>query len=198
MASAERPSTIYALPDAELTRPWEASNAVVDRVYIIGAGASVAYGLPTLKWLTWDLYQSLNRKDRKIFLAAVYEAFSETLRKDKQPPDFEELLNRLDPRALLYLQDSGLGDTHALRPQASKVALSGLRAFILDRCRLVAEQTGPYDSLVRSLSIRSAVVSFNWDVLLECAFIRAGRPFAYLPTEYSEGSTVLLKPRWEH
>ena len=71
MGSAEPSSIIYALTDAELSRPWEASNAVVDRMYIIGAGTSVAYGLPTLKSLTWDLCQSLNRKDRKVFLAAV-------------------------------------------------------------------------------------------------------------------------------
>jgi Transposase domain (DUF772) len=42
LESTERSSIIYALTDAKLSRPWEVSNAVVDRVYIIGAGASVA------------------------------------------------------------------------------------------------------------------------------------------------------------
>jgi len=76
---------------------------VIDRIYILGAGASVPYGLPTLKTLTWDVAQSLDVPEREIFIRAIRECFGQNLEKPEDSPDFEELLNRLDPRALFYL-----------------------------------------------------------------------------------------------
>jgi hypothetical protein len=64
----------------------------VDRVYIVGAGASVPYGLPTLKTLTWDLCETLNGPERRTFIKAVYEACGVELRGPESSPDFEELL----------------------------------------------------------------------------------------------------------
>lgn len=164
------------------------------RVYIIGAGASVCYGLPTLKTLTWDLSQTLSEGDQKAFLDTVYESCGVRLTKPEESPDFEELLNRLDPRALQYLEDTGLGGPNAPRRQAATLALSALRAFIRERCLAAAEQSGPYDRLVQSLKDDSTVASFNWDVLLEHAFLRAGRPFAYLASQRLQGRPLLLKP----
>ena len=167
---------------------------MIDRVYLIGAGASVPYGLPTLKTLTWDLSQSMSPEDRTTFSTAVYECFGTALRKNGAIPDFEELLNRLDPRALLYLEDVGLGGPDSFRRKAAELALSGLRTFIRDACARVSENEGPFDFLVRSLSEKNLLVSFNWDVLLECALLRAGRKFAYLPSGHAEDAVVLLKP----
>lgn len=164
------------------------------RVYIVGAGASVPYGLPTLKTLTWELAQTLSETNRKVFLDAVFEACGVRLTRPEESPDFEELLNRLDPRALLYLEDTGLGGPTASRRQAAALALSSLRAFFRERCLAAAEQRGPYDRLVSSLADDSLVVSFNWDVLLEHAFLRARRSFAYLPTKRLQGRALLLKP----
>ncbi len=167
---------------------------MIDRVYLIGAGASVPYGLPTLKTLTWDLSQSFSASDRDTFLGAVYECFGIVLRKGGEIPDFEELLNRLDPRALLYLEGLGLGGPESPRRRVAELALSGLRTFIRDSCARVSTNDGPFDVLVRSLSERTLLVSFNWDVLLESALLRAGREFAYLPSEHAEDAVLLLKP----
>ena len=53
---------------------------------------------------------------------------------------------------------------------------------------------GPFDTLVRSLTEKARLVSFNWDVLLECALSRAGHGFAYHPSELDEDETLILKP----
>src|SRR5437899_3399870 len=100
---------------------------MIERVYWIGAGASVPYGLPTLKTLTWELSQSLSAADRETLLRAVYECFGVILRKPEDSPDFEEFLNRLDPRALFYLEDTGLGGANS-EPRFLAVRMSFLTA----------------------------------------------------------------------
>jgi hypothetical protein len=169
-------------------------NKQISRLYIIGAGASFIYGLPTLKTLTWDLCEFLEQKDREIIKCAVYEAFNINLKQPKDSPDFEEFLNRLDARALLYLQGNDFDPRSTFRAQAAEIALKGLRDFIHNRCQLAADKIGPYDVLVQSLTEKDALVSFNWDVLLEIAFRRIGKNFIYLETEQSGDNTIFLKP----
>ena len=166
-------------------------KTVGERVYVIGAGASVPSGLPTLKRLTGELYKSLTGDDQKLFSAAVYESFS---KRPDDNPDFEELLNRLDPQALFYLVDTGLGGPNSDRQRAMRLALTALRHFIREKCLAVAGKPSPYDRLVGPLDDGSTLVSFNWDVLLENAFNRAGRAFSYLPKKRSPGCPVILKP----
>ena len=60
-----------------------------------------------------------------------------------------------------------------------------------DRCSKVSAKVGPYDRLVRSLGKRDAIVSFNWDVLLELAFRRNAIPYSYW---HDPGRNTLLKP----
>jgi hypothetical protein len=151
----------------------------VDRVYIVGAGASVPYGLPTLKTLTWDLCESLNGPERQTFIRAVYEACGVELRGPESSPDFEELLNRLDSRALKYLEGMGYGGTDSIRVRAAEIAVRGLRSFIRERCLQMREKDGPFDRLAQHLTERTLVVSFNWDVLLESALQRACREYTY-------------------
>ena len=184
-----------------ITRPFDPRDQYpitmsksVSRLYIIGAGASVPYRLPTLKTLTWELAQTLGKTDRELLARIVYECFGVTLRARKHSIDFEELLNRLDTSAFEYLADTPLGGSNALRRRAGRLVLAALRRFIRDRCRAASTRKGPYDRLVASLDNRAAIVSFNWDVLLEMAFRRAGKQFAYLPTSSPADVTVLLKP----
>ncbi|MBC8462160.1 MAG: hypothetical protein H8D67_29685 [Deltaproteobacteria bacterium] len=167
---------------------------MIDRVYIIGAGASVPYGLPTLKTLTWDLCQTLSPSDRTILLAAIRECFGFDLAKPDDSPDFEELLNRLNPRAFYYLEDSGLDVSNFSRRNAAELALSGLRSFIRDKCADWGMRKGPLDVLIKALDETTLLVSFNWDVLLEYAILRAGRNYCYLPSKHSGDAVVLLKP----
>src|SRR5262249_22235260 len=117
-------------------------SACVERVYIIGASASVPYDLPTLKTLTWDLSRTLSNGDRSILEDAVYESFGVRMRCRGDSPDFEELLNRLDPQAFLYLQETGLGGPDSTRQVALKIALSTLRTFIRKRCLKVSDMQG--------------------------------------------------------
>ncbi len=167
---------------------------MIDRAYLIGAGASAPYGLPILKNLSWELAQTLRPTDRCIFLEAVRECFGKNLETPADSPDFEELLNRLDQRALLYLEDTGLGGADCLRRKAAELALSSLRAFMQDKCEAVSTQEGPFDALVKSLDRNTLLISFNWDVLLELALLRAGRAYCYLPSSLAGDAVVLLKP----
>lgn len=166
----------------------------IKRLYLIGAGASYPYGLPTLRTLLWDLCEYVERKEREILKQAIYEACGVTLEHPEDSPDFEEFLNRVDARSLLYLNKDKLETLLSLRPMAARIALEGLRKFIHQRSLSAAKQEGPYDHLVRSLNCDQAVVSFNWDVLLEVAFRRVGREYTYLSTELSKDATLLLRP----
>jgi hypothetical protein len=152
------------------------SNSV-ERLYIIGAGASVPYRLPTLKTLSWDLARTLGKSKRQLFMRTVYECFGVRLRGRKDSVDFEELLNRLDPSAFEYLGNTSLGGQDAVRRTTGRLALAALKAFIRDRCRACSTQEGSYDRLVASLNAQTAIVSFNWDVLLEMALRRARQRF---------------------
>ena|SRR6266568_6432606 len=102
------------------------SLARINRLYIIGAGASCAYGLPTLKTLTWELCNFLKRGDRKILVDAIYECVGIDPRGAGDNVDFEELLDRLDPRALAYITT---GKSKQVRSHAAEVALRGLSTY---------------------------------------------------------------------
>lgn len=166
----------------------------IKRLYIIGAGASFPYGLPTLNTLTWDLCQFLEEGESKIIHEAIYETFGVHLNRSDDSPDFEELLNRLDARALSYLPEDSIDILSSARSQAAEIALNGLRKFIIHKCKIAEGIDGPYDRLVKSLTEEDAIVSFNWDVLIELSFRRVGRKFDYLQTDDKEGSTIFLKP----
>jgi hypothetical protein len=109
----------------------------------------------------------------------------------KESPDFEEFLNRLDPLALSYLDSARFGHS---RRKARDLALSSLRTFIREKCLNLVKTDGPFDTLVASLTENTRLVSFNWDVLLECALSRAGQGFTYLSSELDEDKTLILKP----
>jgi hypothetical protein len=164
------------------------SRPEIDRLYVIGSGASDPYGLPTLKTLTWELCNFLPTDDREILLAAIYECIGIDMRAATDNVDFEELLDRLNPRALFYLTTD---KSQEIRIQAAEIALRGLREFMIRKCADVATTVGPYDRLVRSLGKRDAIVSFNWDVLPELAFRRNAVPYFYWR---DARGNVLLKP----
>lgn len=169
-------------------------NNEIKRLYLIGAGASCPYGLPTLRTLLWDLCEYAEREEREILKQAIYETCGVTLERPEDSPDFEEFLNRLDARSLLYLDKNKLDELSSLRPRAAHIALESLRKFIHQKSLSAAKKEGPYDCLVRSLNCNQAIVSFNWDVLLEVAFRRVGRGYTYLRTKRSKDATLLLRP----
>jgi hypothetical protein len=166
---------------------------MIDRVYWIGAGASVPYGFPAMKRLTWELSQTLGIAEKEKYSRAIHECFGQPLQ-ETNSPDFEEFLNRLDPRATLYLGDLDLRGAGSLRADALEIALSGLRKYIREKCAHVASEQGPFDVLVQSLTDNAVLVSFNWDVLAELAFLRVHRPFTYLSSARHRDAIALLKP----
>jgi hypothetical protein len=111
-----------------------------------------------------------------------------------QTVDYEELLNRLNPDALAYLELAGVSPPESPRRRAALFALQGLHDFVLDRCKRVAHQRGPFDALVKAVDSHSVIVSFNWDVLFEMAVLRAGREYSYLPPGLGGDGVLLLKP----
>ena len=164
------------------------------RVYIIGAGASCAQGLPAMNSLTWELCKFLSESERLVLEKVIFEVFGVRRKSGDSSPNFEELLNRLDQRAFSYIVNCGIDLSAIGRIQAIEIALRGLREYIRKKCIEVKDQVGPYDQFVENLEQNDTIVSFNWDVLLELSFMRAGRPFCYLPDNAPETHTLILKP----
>jgi hypothetical protein len=165
----------------------------MNRVYILGAGASEPYGLPLMRTLTWDLYRTLRSSNRAVVASALRECFGTTPCGPQDAPNFEEFLNLLDKRSLRYLKPDIANASS--RPKAAEIVLDALRRFIRDKCASLAKCRGPYDRLVASIDPTTVVISFNWDVLLELALRRAGRAYSYLSSSGSARShTLLLKP----
>ena len=177
-----------------LPEEWRWELGPIERVYLVGAGASVHYGLPTLKSLAWELVETLDSADRNILLTAIRESFGLEMTSAEQSVDYEELLNRLNSGALRYLELAGVSPPESPRRRAVSLALRGLHDFVLDRCKSVADKRGPFDLLVQAVDARSVIVSFNWDVLLELAVLRAGREYSYLPPGFRADGVLLLKP----
>jgi len=124
----------------------------IDRVYLLGAGASVPYGFPAMANLSWEIVESLIPTHRTILRNAIRECFGKDLGPD-DGTNFEDLLNLLNPAALLYLADTDIIAADSSRHQASDVALAGLREFIQNKCVAVANTTGPFDTLVNALRV---------------------------------------------
>lgn len=163
------------------------------RVYILGAGASCPLGLPAMNSLTWELCNFLPKDRRTVLEQVVFEIFGCREERGDQSPNFEELLNYLDPRSFAYLEGCGIDLSVVSRAQAVEIVLQGLREFIHEKCVSVRRDLGPYDTFVASLELDATVVSFNWDVLLELSFLKAGKSFRYLPGGTSP-YTLMLKP----
>lgn len=155
------------------------------RLYLLGAGASVPCGLPTLKTVLKELRGFLDEGERAALCTAAFEVLGCDIATDNT--DFEEFLNRLHPSVLRYLPTSvPTSDTWR---RARVIALSGLRRYLIEKSRAPA---GPYRTLVDSLRPTDAIVSFNWDVIVERTFRDAGRDYDYLLEKPDH--TLLLKP----
>lgn len=163
------------------------------RVYILGAGASCTLGLPAMNSLTWEICKFLPKDRRAILEQVVFEIFGSLEERGDPSPNFEELLNYLDPRSFTYLEGCGIDLSEVGRTQTIEIVLRGLREFIREKCASVSNDLGPYDKFVASLEPDSTIVSFNWDVLLELSFLKARKPFRYLPGG-SAPCTLMLKP----
>ena len=144
--------------------------------------------------LTWELCKFLSESDRLVLEQVIFEIFGVRCELGDSSPNFEELLNRFDLRAFSYIVNCGIDLSAVGRTQAIEIALRGLREYIRKKCTDVKDQIGPYDQFVANLEPNATIVSFNWDVLLELSFLRASRPFCYLPDNAPEGHTLILKP----
>jgi hypothetical protein len=67
-----------------------------------------------------ELCNFLPSDDRKILLEVIYECIGIDVRGPRDKVDFEELLDRLDPRALSYLTTD---KSKEIRPRAAEIAL---------------------------------------------------------------------------
>ena len=170
-------------------------SGMAKRLYIFGAGASCTQGLPAMASLTWEVCNFLSDDDRIIFEQVVFEAFGARRECEDSSPNFEDLLNYLDPRSFTYLANCGIDLSGAARMRAIEIALRGLREFIRTKCALLQDQFGPYDEFVANMEPNATIVSFNWDVLLELALLRARKAFFYLPDHGGLADyTLVLKP----
>jgi len=144
--------------------------------------------------LTWELCKFLSEVDRGVLEQVIFEIFGVCRERGDQSPNFEELLNCLDPRSFTYLANCGINLSGVGRTRAIEIALRGLREYIREKCTSVQDQLGPYDRFVENLESNATIISFNWDVLLELALLKARKPFCYLPADAADSHTLLLKP----
>lgn len=159
----------------------------------MGAGASCALGLPAMNSLTWELCRFLPKDRRAIVEQVVFEMFGCRKEHGDQSPNFEELLNYLDPRSFTYLEGCGIDLSAVSRAQAIELVLQGLRDFIREKCASVRNNLAPYDNFVAALEPDATIISFNWDVLLELSFLKARKSYKYLP-DGAGPYTLILKP----
>jgi hypothetical protein len=144
--------------------------------------------------LTWELCKFLPEADREVLEQVIFEIFGRRRESGDESPNFEDLLNCLDPRSFTYLTNCGIDLSRVGRTRAIEIAMRGLRDYIREKCGSVENQLGPYDQFVANLEPSATIVSFNWDILLELSLRRAGKSFCYLPIDGSEGHTLILKP----
>jgi hypothetical protein len=124
----------------------------------------------------------------------IFEIFGVRRDRGDASPNFEDLLNSLDPRSFTYLTTCGIDFSGTGRIRAIEIALRGLREYIREKCASAQDQIGPYDKFVAHLELNATIVSFNWDVLLELALLRARKVFSYLPPKVDDNYTLVLKP----
>lgn len=159
-------------------------------LYILGAGFSVAAGLPLAEELWKEVYRRAVRmtgragqfrKDLDDYIEFKERAEGRQLQRDGV--DFEEFLGFLDIEHYLGLRGS---DTWSEDGNESQVIVKTLIGQIL------TERT-PAPTSIPSLYLRFAeklqpwdrVITFNYDILLERACEHVGKPYRLAPMRYT-------------
>jgi len=160
------------------------------RVFVLGAGFSAAAALP----LAPELWTEIRRRARAIpagadDFARDVERYLEFRRScdgdqnlNEDDVDFELFMSFLDVEHFLGLQGS---DTWSVDGSRSTMVVKWLLGEILTE-RTPAPKSIPdcYLEFARNLQPDDYVLTFNYDVLLERALARVGKPYRLFPNRY--------------
>lgn len=159
-------------------------------LYILGAGFSVAAGLP----LADDLWKEVCRRAlcmpgragqfrEELDYYINFKERTEGLRLQHEEVNFEEFLGFLDIEHYLGLRGP---DTWSEDGNESQVIVKTLIAQILTECMPAADSIPSlYLKFAEKLQPYDRVITFNYDILLERACERVGKPYRLVPTRYA-------------
>ena len=163
------------------------------RVFILGAGASKACGLPLTNELLPNILPSLGTKSTREralnFIKYLYPYFEPAW---GNYPNVEELLSLMD----VYVEFSGkVKSSHKFEPDEVEELKGELLAAIsasLSECTAkVRIQSTQFFRLAKITRPGDVVISFNWDLLFESALTELERDWEY---ELKGDKLALLKP----
>src|SRR5713226_3896405 len=163
------------------------------RVFVLGAGASKACGLPLTNELLPSVLPSLRgtsvRKRALNFIKYLYPYFE---RRWGNYPNLEEFLSLMD----VYVQFSAkVKRNHKFDPDDVKELkdelLSAISAGLSERSSKLKIQTTQFFRLAQIMRPGDVILSFNWDLLVESALTELKRDWNY---ELKLAKPVLLKP----
>jgi hypothetical protein len=174
------------------------TDLIRDTVYVVGAGFSAGLGYPLTKALLVDVWSRLDGDVRRQ-LGKVIEFHHPAFDPKRKTsfPDIEELLTEISVNLDLF---------EASRPvegNFTKKQLEGVReALLLTIAEWFHELFEPAKQkawlrhlVARLLSENAAIVSFNWDLILdELLFEKGLGPASYGLAKDLAGGPVLLKP----
>jgi hypothetical protein len=164
-----------------------------NRVFLLGAGASKACGLPLTNELLPTVLPSLKtkslRKRTTDFVKYLYPYFKS---KWRNYPNLEELLSLMD----VYVEfSSKVKSSHKFEPDKVKELkddlLAAITASLSEKTEGINIQKTQFFRLAKLLRPGDAVVTFNWDLLVEKALTEIALDWNY---ELKNDKVALLKP----
>jgi hypothetical protein len=183
------------------------SNRIRETVYVIGAGFSAGLGYPLTKTLLVDVWDQLEKKSRiqlEEIIRFHHPSFSTQRRTSF--PDIEQLLTEISVNLELFDASRPAEGkfTKVRMEQAREDLLSTIARWFHDLYDK-ARATQWLSAIVNRLRTENAaVVSFNWDLILDQRLFEEGPPSdsseddltseSYGLSENLGGGPVLLKP----
>ena len=164
---------------SDASTPRESLKA--NRVFILGAGFSVAAGVPLTNELLREALHRLSIECpgiyRRVENYAMESIAQETGNLDVQRLSFSELCTFLE---FIELREYGGGERWNENGSREKLALRYFLAkTIVARTPRPNEVPILYRDFANQLQPRDFVISFNWDGLLEASLQAVGKPYTY-------------------
>lgn len=169
------------------------------RVFVVGAGVSRSCNIPIARELLGELAGFLRRREKGIYdelqglLNYLYPGFREKYRNYPNIEDFFGLVDMAQRFNTGQYVNSNLWSDQRLKRFEDDLKL-GLSRFLWG----LLARFGPSDS-VRNfvhdvVSPGDAIITFNWDLTLEQAFVSQSVRYSYIYSRNAESRPCLLKP----
>lgn len=165
------------------------------RIFILGAGFSVAAGLPTAKELWAEVLAHVSKRrgraerfeaDLQLYLKFQKERYGALLAREEV--DFEDFLSFLDYEHFLKLSGS---DTWSEDGNESQVMIKyAIGKILSERTPDIEEIPDSYFEFANLLTPHDTVITFNYDILLEKILSHSKTPFRRFPERYSEVNDI--------